>query len=109
MCWIATPIAPGTHDPGGRVRITHPFHPLRGREFALLDERRSGDEDRVWYQSDDGTARTVPRGWTDLSVADPFEVIAAGRAWFRPDDLARLVALLADLRTGRHSQSRKEV
>ena len=75
----------------------------------MLDERRSGDEDRVWYQADDGTARTVPRGWTDLAVANPFEVIAAGRAWFRAADLARLVALLTDLRAGRPAERGREV
>jgi len=80
------------------VRITHPFHPLRGREFPLLDERRNRHGDRVWFQADDGVLRTVPREWTSLATRDPFEVIAAGRAWFRPDDLARLVALVSALR-----------
>jgi hypothetical protein len=81
------------------VRITHPFHPLHGREFLLLDERRNRHGDRVWFQADDGVLRTVPRSWTSLAVADPFEVIAAGRAWFRPEDLAHLVALVSALRS----------
>ena len=81
-----------------RVSITHPFHALRGRSFVLVDERRSRHGDRVWYEDDDGCVRTVPRGWTSLAAPDPFEVIAAGRAWFRPDDLVRLAALIGDLR-----------
>jgi hypothetical protein len=81
------------------VRITHPFHPLSGREFPLLDERSSRHGDRVWFRADDGVLRTVPRDWTSLAAADPFEVIAAGRAWFRPEDLAHLVALVSALRS----------
>jgi hypothetical protein len=79
------------------VRITHPFHALRGREFLLVDERRNRHGDRIWYQADDGSVRTVPRGWTSLAVADPLEVIAAGRTPFRADDLMRLADLLDDL------------
>ena len=81
------------------MRITHPFHPLRGREFPLLDERRNRHGDRVWFQADDGVLRTVPRAWTSLAACDPFEVIAAGRAWFRPEDLTHLVALVSALRS----------
>ena len=80
------------------MRITHPFHPLFGREFAVLDERRSRHGERVWYCADDGSARTVPRGWTSLAATDLFATIAAGRAWFRWDDLLRLVRLIAELR-----------
>jgi len=42
--------------------------------------------------------RTVPRGWTSLATVDPVEVIAAGRAPFRADDLMRLADLLDQLR-----------
>ena len=94
----AQPNAPGTDDPVRRIRITHPFHPLQGREFVLVDERRSRHGDRVWYEGADGSVRTVPKGWTSLAAPDPFEVISAGRSWFRFGDLAGLVALLDDLR-----------
>jgi hypothetical protein len=75
-----------------------PRHPLCGREFVLVDERRNRHGDRVWYESDEGSIHTVPRGWTSLAVPDAFEVISAGRARFRPADLVHLVALLDDLR-----------
>jgi len=81
-----------------RVRITHPFHPLRGREFVLVDERRSRHGDRVWYQADDGSVRTLPRDWTSLATPDPFQVLGAGRVRFRFADLVGLLALLDDLR-----------
>jgi hypothetical protein len=79
--------------------MTHPFHPLRGREFIVLDERRNRHGDRVWYQADDGLVRSVPREWTSLAAADPVEVIGAGRSWFRADDLERLATLIEDLRS----------
>jgi hypothetical protein len=79
------------------VRITHPFHPARGQEFVLVEERRSRHGDRVWYEAEDGRVRSIRRDWTSLTVPDPFEVIAAGRARFRPEDLVGLVALLDEL------------
>ena len=64
----------------------------------MVDQRRSRHGDRLWYEADDGSIRTVPLAWTSLAVLDPFEVISAGRARFRPDDLVRLAALLDDVR-----------
>jgi hypothetical protein len=80
------------------MRITHPFHPLLGHEFVVLDERRSRHGERVWYCADDGSALTVPRGWTSLAETDLFATIASGPTWFRFDDLLRLVALIGDVR-----------
>jgi hypothetical protein len=41
------------------VRITHPFHPARGQEFVLVEERRSRHGDRVWYEAEDGMLTPV--------------------------------------------------
>jgi hypothetical protein len=63
----------------------------------VVDQRHNRHGDRVWYQTDDGHVRTVARAWTSLADLDPFEVISAGRACFRPDDLLRLAALIDGL------------
>jgi len=98
VCSTSSPNAPGADDATRRIRITHPFHLLYGREFVVVDHRRSRHGDRIWYEADDGSIRTVPLAWTSLADVDPFEVISAGRTRFRPDDLVRLAALLDDLR-----------
>jgi hypothetical protein len=82
----------------GRFRVTHPFHPLHGRELELVDHRHVWKKDRVYYHDDDGGLRSLPTRWTSLSPPDPFEVVAAGRARFRPDDLLRLAELVETLR-----------
>jgi hypothetical protein len=56
----------------------------------------------VWYQAADGSVHTVPRGWTSLASPDAFEVIAAGRARFRPEDLLHLAVLLDDAQHRHH-------
>ncbi len=66
----------------------------------MVDQRRNRHGDRVWYPTADGSVRTVARAWTSLASVDPFEVISAGRACFRPDDLLRLATLLDGLRHG---------
>jgi hypothetical protein len=80
------------------MQITHPFHPLRGHEFVVVDERHSRHGDRVWYRAADGSAHTMPRAWTSLAEPDLFASTSAGRAWFRFDDLQRLVALIEEVR-----------
>jgi hypothetical protein len=84
------------------VRVTHPFHPLLGEELVLVAERSSGQGARVWYQAGDGAVATIPRAFTDLAAAEPFVVLSAGRAHFRPEDLEELSELVATLRGGEH-------
>ena len=81
-----------------RVRITHPFHPLFGREFALVAKRSSRHGDRVWVERADGAVATFPRAWTSLAEADPFVVLSAGKAHFRPEDLVELTEVVAGIR-----------
>jgi hypothetical protein len=77
--------------------VTHPFHPLHGREFEVLECRSSWGENRVCFYDDTGQLRRIPAVWTDLVGEDPFVVIAAGRSSFRVEDLVRLAQLVERL------------
>ena len=77
--------------------MTHPFHPLCGREFDLVTYRQNWGEDRVYFQDDQGRLRALSAGWTSIGPDDPFVVVAAGRAAFRTADLLELAALLDGL------------
>jgi len=79
--------------------VTHPFHPLTGREFEFVRRRLNWGEDRVSFYDDEGVLRSVPARWTDLVSADPFVAIAAGRCPFRLEDLLALAELLGRLRS----------
>ncbi len=63
-------------------------------------ERSSRHGDRVWVERPDGSVASFPRAWTDLAEPEPFAVLSAGRAHFRPEDLADLVELVAGIRDG---------
>jgi hypothetical protein len=76
------------------VQITHPFHPLTGRRYVLLSCRQAWNEDRVYFEDDAGHLQSIPAKWTSVIAADPFVVIAAGRALFRPDDLIEVTRLI---------------
>ncbi|MBV9325510.1 MAG: hypothetical protein JO352_17185 [Chloroflexi bacterium] len=67
--------------------MIHPFHPLYGRRFVLLSCRQAWNQQRVYFEDDVGHLQSIPAKWTDVTAADPFVVVAAGRALFRPDDL----------------------
>ena len=81
------------------VRITHPFHPLFGREIDFVDRQQRWGEDRVLYRDPDGYLLSLPALWTSVEAEDPFVVVAAGRSRFRAADLIDLAALVAKLRT----------
>ncbi|MBL7224410.1 MAG: hypothetical protein ISS72_11200 [Candidatus Brocadiae bacterium] len=77
--------------------MTHPFHPLCGREFALVIYRRAWGEERVYYHDDAGKLRSLPSAWTSVSAVDPFVVLAAGRSPFRVPDLLELCRLMGTM------------
>ena len=76
----------------------HPFHPWVGREFVFVGIRQAWGEDRVFFFDADGAQRSLPTGWTDAVVPDPFVARAGGRSVFRVSDLVALVELLDGLR-----------
>jgi hypothetical protein len=75
--------------------VTHPFHPLRGRELELADHRTAWGEDRVYVYGDAGQLLRLPAVWTDFAEPDPFVVTSGGRSVLHGDDLLRLAALVA--------------
>jgi hypothetical protein len=80
------------------VRVTHRFHPLFGREFEFVKRRRNWDDDRVYFYDEARELVSLPAEWTDVVPADPFVVVAAGRAPFRTADLLELAGLVVRLR-----------
>jgi hypothetical protein len=75
------------------VEVTHPFHPLRGQRFELIDVRKTWGEDRAFLRGPSGIM-SLPVGWTDVEPPDPFVVQAAGRALCRTVDLLAIAAFM---------------
>ena len=74
--------------------MTHPFHPLRGREFELIHTKLCWGIERVYYMGEGGVLTHIPVGWTSEAVEDPFVEVAAGRSAFRVEDLLALADML---------------
>jgi hypothetical protein len=64
----------------------------------LAAQNREFGEERVFYRDPGSRMRYLPRRWTSLAAPDPFVIAAAGRAYFRPQDLVRLAELIKELR-----------
>ena len=77
-----------------RFRVTHPFHPLCGREYRLVTYRHNWGEHRVYFHDDQGQLKALPAEWTDICPADAFVAVSAGRSAFRFQDLCELSRLL---------------
>ena len=86
--------APDAEAERRRFQVTHPFHPLFGREYDLFDYRHFWAEDRVVYVDEAGEARTLPARWTSAVAEDPAVALSAGRSYFRVTDLVELVRLI---------------
>jgi hypothetical protein len=78
--------------------VTHPFHPLKGREFALVTYRHNWGEDRVYFHDDRGNLTALPASWTSVAPKGPFREVAAGRCLLRFVDLIELLALAGQIR-----------
>ena len=83
------------------MRVTHPFHPLSGREYEFVEHRQNWGEDRVCLRDEEGELFSLLAGWTDVAAVDPFTVIAAGRCPFTTDDLLAVADLVDRFRARR--------
>ena len=88
---------PDCHDRAQVFRVTHPFHPLCGREYKLLRRGHGWGDHRVWFHNEAGQLISLPETWTSLGPSDPFVVLSQGRAYARVEDLLGLVQLVRDL------------
>jgi Family of unknown function (DUF5372) len=83
------------------VRVTHPFHPLKGKKIAAVYRRINWGEDRFMYlRRSDKRPRSIPASWTDIVPEDEFRRTSRGRAAFRSSDLVELSALIERLAAG---------
>lgn len=63
---------------------------MYGCWFELVNYRRNWGEDRVYYHDVDGRLKSLPATWTSVRAEDPFVAVAAGRCYFRLEDVRRL-------------------
>jgi hypothetical protein len=78
--------------------VTHPFHPLSGRDFEFVEHKLNWGEDRVWLHDENGQLFSLPAGWTDVPAPDLFVVVAAGRCPFTAEGLLAVADLAGRLR-----------
>ena len=76
------------------MRVTHPFHPLFGRQLPCVGRRYNRHGERLLLQADDAVIWSVPPQWTDLASPDPELVMGDGRVLFRFADLVELADLV---------------
>jgi len=80
-----------------KFRITHPFHPLAGREFEALGRKEYSGEQRVSFLDKKGRQCEIPLSWTDRAAEDPLTTLSDGKSWFRAADLSELARLIEAL------------
>ena len=87
-----------------RFCVTHPFHPLSGRELELIERERRSSGELVLYRDERGQLRKLPAAWTSVGEVDAWVSVAAGRSRLRPDDLLALAELLDGIAATKSTQ-----
>ena len=100
--WIKPTTTSFPHGEEETFQVTHPFHPLFGKTFALILCHHNWQEKRVYYQNELGEPGSLPLEWTNRAPIDPFVQLSAGRSAFRVADLLKLSRQLASLTTKRN-------
>jgi hypothetical protein len=77
--------------------VTHPFHPLVGRELVCVGERYNRYGVRLLLRIDDDRLCAVPPRWTDAVAPDPEVVLGNSRGLLRVADLLGLADLVSRL------------
>ena len=85
--------------------MTHPFHPLSGRQLVCVGERYNRYGRRLLLQAGDGTVWSLPPQWTDLVAPEPEVVMGGGRALCRVSDLVELAGLVTRIGQARGGRS----
>jgi len=99
VAWTTSSTTSNPDDRYHKVRVTHRFHPLYGREYEFVVHRQNWGEDRVYLRDENGELFSVLTGWTDATPVDPFVVVADGRCPFTTADLLALADLIDRLRS----------
>lgn len=82
------------------MRITHPFHPHRGKPMPCVGERYNRYGKRLLLQADESTVCSVAPQWTDQVEPDLEVVMGKGRALLRTADLLELASIVTRLQNG---------
>jgi hypothetical protein len=82
------------HSPLGWAEIVHPFHPLRGRRFEVLKQRRVAGVDTLILRELERGTLSVAREWTDWADPTPYDSLTLPPHRLAADSLFELVALL---------------
>ncbi|MDP4156770.1 MAG: DUF5372 family protein, partial [Bacillota bacterium] len=56
----------------GYVTITHPFHPLQGKQFKILSTKKQGKQDIFSLTAEGIGIVAVLRDWTDKADPSPY-------------------------------------
>jgi len=90
-------IAPITREECRQVRITHPFHPLYGKQFELIEHRFIFTESYVYFHDASDHLREIPAVWTDFVKGDSFVELAAGCSPLHAGSLLELADLVEQM------------
>ena len=99
-CLNVLSIAPDTGEEKRRVQITHPFHPLCGKQFDLIEQRYIYTESFLYFYDDHGHLREIPAVWTDFVKADAYVELSAGRSPLHATHLLELADLVERIAKG---------
>jgi hypothetical protein len=78
----------------GWAEIRHPFHPLRGRRFEVLKQRRVAGIDTLLLREQEYGSISIAREWTDWADPSAYDGLSCPPRRFEAESLFQLVTLV---------------
>jgi hypothetical protein len=81
-----------------QFKITHPFHPKKGKVFYLIDRKKVWGDDRIFYVNENGQLCLIPANFTDAFEKDPFIELSNEKCVTTFDSLMSLMHIVSGLK-----------
>ena len=84
-------------DEENTVKIIHPFSPLKGKTYKVIERNTAWCEDRLLCSGENGEICRILTAWTDYLPPDAFVEQSKGRADFTFEGLVELAEFMRKL------------
>jgi len=81
-----------------KFTVTHTFHPLKGKEYFLVNYTLCWSTARVFFYDANNQLKSFPASWTDIKGPDPFIELAAEGSPLHISYLLELVDLMEKIK-----------
>jgi len=81
----------------GWAEITHPYHPLLGEKFPIINKKQIGGIDTLFLKGSPGGTFPIPLDWTDQAPPPPYKILNMKPPILKVECLLKLMDIIDNL------------